>query len=521
MRNSPEAPTTERHLLKPRGLIEHVGQSTRELHGYAPCFLVSPGKERDYDGLCLAKRKKICTSPRIPTFPTVNLSRPRSMPKKTFLCLLLALFCARVAAAQAYRLPLISQTVAAQHGLTRAWATQVDVDPQRGKLKYLSLHAGMLFAVTDRATVQAFDPETGRTVWTQRVGRPEYPTTAATSNEHFVALCNGSSVYVLDRETGGVIFEHRTKVAPSAGPVINNDWVYVPTLEGSLEGYSVSSKKKPPISFHGHGMIGVPPQLAAGNVIWGTAKGFVYACTEKDLTAVFRFATRAPIESRLAYVPPHIITGSADGFIYAMNATTGKRAWQYSTGSPVRGQPVGIEGAVYAVAPAAGMYCLSSERGTLRWFAPDIYDFISASNAHVYASDSLGQLVTLDARTGARIDVLPTQLLTVKLVNSVTDRICLGTPSGLLQCFHEVELTRPIYHSPSAGPSGQPPVAAAAPGTKAAGEPVEPAADAAAPAELAAPAAADPANPFGAEKAKELPTDKPAEKPSDDPFGKP
>jgi outer membrane protein assembly factor BamB len=444
------------------------------------------------------------------------------MLRQILVCQLLALFFAQSAAAQAYRLPLISQTVAAQHGLTRAWATQVEFDAERGRLTHLSLHAGMLFAVTNRATVQAFDPETGRTVWATKVGRPEYPTTAATSNERYVALCNGSTVYVLDRKDGGVLLERRTEVSPSAGPVINNEWVYVPTLDGSLEGYSTTSKTKPRISFHGHGMVAVPPQLAAGNVVWGTAKGFVYACTQTDLTAVFRFATRAPIESRLAYVPPYIVTGSADGFVYAMNATNGKRAWQFSTGSPVRGQPVGIEGAIYAVAPADGMFCLSADRGTLRWFAPNIYCFVAASKSRVYASDSLGQLVVLDAKSGARIDSLPTELLSVKLVNTLTDRICLATTSGLLQCLREIDLTKPIYHSPSAGPTGQPPAAGAPPpATAAGGQRAARAAGPAAPAEPAARPARDAGgDPFGVNKPKAPPPDKPAEK-GDNPFGNP
>ena len=53
------------------------------------------------------------------------------MPKRILICLLLALFCARSVAAQAYRLPLISQTVAAQQPfmelLRKACRLAVDV----------------------------------------------------------------------------------------------------------------------------------------------------------------------------------------------------------------------------------------------------------------------------------------------------------------------------------------------------------------------------------------------------------
>ncbi len=445
------------------------------------------------------------------------------MLRHVLLCLSLTICCALPAAAQTTRYQLIPQPVAAQHGLVRAWATQVEFDAVRGRLTQLSLHGGMLFAVSNQGTVQAIDPESGRTVWATKVGRPEYPTTAATANEKYVALCNGSTLYVLNRADGGILLERRTLGVPTAGPVITSDLVYVPTLDGAVEGYSTTSKIKPTLSFHGYGMVAVPPQLAAGNVIWATAKGFVYACTQDELTAKFRFKTRGAIDAKLAYVPPYIITGSTDGYVYAMDAATGKLAWELSVGSPIRGQPVGIEGSIYAVAPSDGLLCLSAERGTLRWFAPDIYSFVAASQARVYASDSRGRLVVLDAKGGARVDSLPTELLTIKLANTVSDRIYLATPTGLLQCLHELELAQPIMHSPSAMPAGQTPAATvAAPAKAAAGEPPATAAEKAAPDKPAAPppAAGDDKNPFGEEKPKALPPDKPAEK-ENDPFAKP
>ena len=38
---------------------------------------------------------------------------------------------------------------------------------------------------------------------------------------------------------------------------------------------------------------------------------------------------------------------------------------------------------------------------------------------------------------------------TIKLINSDTDRIYLGTETGLIQCLHEMELTEPLVHDAS------------------------------------------------------------------------
>ena len=56
-------------------------------------------------------------------------------------------------------------------------------------------------------------------------------------------------------------------------------------------------------------------------------------------------------------------------------------------------------------------------------------------------------MLTLDAKTGSRIDMMPIDGNNMRLINSQTDRIYLGTKTGLLQCLHEVrtEAARGLY----------------------------------------------------------------------------
>ena len=44
------------------------------------------------------------------------------------------------------------------------------------------------------------------------------------------------------------------------------------------------------------------------------------------------------------------------------------------------------------------------------------------------------------------MDVLPTELLPIKLLNSETDRLYLATDTGLVQCLHEIEQVKPILY---------------------------------------------------------------------------
>jgi hypothetical protein len=137
------------------------------------------------------------------------------------------------------------------------------------------------------------------------------------------------------------------------------------------------------------------------------------------------------------------------------------------------------------------MYCLSAETGKERWFTSAVSKFISASPTRLYTTDESGRLMILDRASGAHLDLLPTELIPIKVVNIQTDRVFLATTTGLLQCLREVDLVKPHLHAiaPEPGPAGPP--AARAPAAAAA--PAE-AAD-----EMPADAAAAADDPFGAE----------------------
>ena len=105
-----------------------------------------------------------------------------------------------------------------------------------------------------------------------------------------------------------------------------------------------------------------------------------------------------------------------------------------------------IEDRVYVSAQLGGMHCLAVKTGKDLWFAPDVFQFVAASKARVYATDRLGRLVVLDAQSGARLDAIATENAPIKLLNTDTDRIYLADETGLIQCLHEVEQSEPIVH---------------------------------------------------------------------------
>lgn len=156
-------------------------------------------------------------------------------------------------------------------------------------------------------------------------------------------------------------------------------------------------------------------------------------------------------------------------------------AWRFSAGSPVTHQPVALGSSVYVFPDEGGVFCLSESTGRERWYSPRASKFLAASPvrgeranpqgkpkketrseeiARIYVSDKMGQTHVLDAATGATLDRIDTTAWSWKFTNLATDRIYLGTTSGMIQCLHELDLEKPVIYQkplrPAASPEAKP-----------------------------------------------------------------
>ena len=132
---------------------------------------------------------------------------------------------------------LIRPQQLAPYGLELAWFNQVQVDPSVGRMTDWLLDRGTLFVVTDTAVLQAFDAETGRSLWATTVGSPDLLTLKPTAGEHLVAVVNGSTIYILNRHTGVILWKRQTEGAVGAGPALSPTHVFVPLIRGKIESY--------------------------------------------------------------------------------------------------------------------------------------------------------------------------------------------------------------------------------------------------------------------------------------------
>jgi hypothetical protein len=335
--------------------------------------------------------------------------------------------------------------------------------------------------VTDRGVIHALDGETGQTLWTQDIGSPGFPTTAATANDSFVALCNGSTIYMLDRRNGQILWSRRAIGAVAAGPAITEEMVAVPMLNGAVENYRVEGQRTGPNIYKSKGSIFVAPVPTARSVAWTTDLGHMYVTDASTGKPRFRLEASDTIVGGVAYLPPrYLFTASFDGYAYGVDEISGDQLWRYSSGSTISQTPVAIGESVFVVTDQAELHAIDANTGgpkevkskqrlaaeaaaamdpaaaavpppsnepRVNWpVVRGIKSIISASPTRLYCLGRPGQLMIVDIRSGALLGVMQIGVQDVVLHNQATDRLILGTSAGLVQCLQERQFAWP--HGP-------------------------------------------------------------------------
>jgi outer membrane protein assembly factor BamB len=397
---------------------------------------------------------------------------------------------------------LITQEQAASVGLKRAWFVRADVDPSYSAVTDWILSNDTLFLVTNAGLLQAIDANTGQSLWSTQFGNPSYPSLGPAANDTLVAVINGSTLYLIDRKTGKVISERPVIGVPGAAPALSNEYVFVPTVSGKIEGYPLNDDA-PNFSrwyYKSFGRALAPPLVTPNSLVWTTSDGFLYVATAQNPTVRFRLETEGEFDARPAYRDPLIYAIALSGDLFAVNENTGTLVWRYLTGFSTDRAPAAVGDKLFVSSEEPMLHCVDASSGRGLWESLGISQFAAVTKSHVYGVDRYGTIHILNFNDGSTVGRIPTGGTLNALVNDQTDRLFLISESGLVQCLYEVGADEPTHYVK--------PAAAAA--TE--GEATEPTTEAAPPAEPADDETAAPVDPFN----------QPAtETESEDPFGTP
>lgn len=355
---------------------------------------------------------------------------------------------------------MLSRDEARRLGLEREWFAQVQLDRARHRVERVVLKDDRLTALTTGGVVQDFNALTGETIWTSPVGNSNFPSLGPAASDKFVAVVNGSTLYVLRRQDGKPVFDRRVfGGAPGASPAVGQEYVFVPLINGRMEGYPLNQgadKSHTPWYYQSYGRAMVAPLATPESVIWSTDQGHTYVAASLSPAVRFRLESASNIVAPPAYHSPLVYAATMRGDVYALDESNGKQKWKYLCGYPIERAPAAVGDRVYVTSEAPALHCIDAKTGTALWVAPKVTQFAAASAQRVYGFDDLQALVVLDAKTGALLHRMPTDGSASALVNDQTDRLYLVSSSGLIQCLHEIGAKKPLYHNPPTAKAPKP-----------------------------------------------------------------
>jgi outer membrane protein assembly factor BamB len=388
------------------------------------------------------------------------MSKQRSTASRTFchrtaIGALVALLAVSVMVDAVYSGRLISRDDARHLGLERAWFAQVRLDRSRNQVERAVLANDRLDVLTTAGVLQEFNAQTGETLWIASVGEASFPNLGPAVSEQFVALINGSTLFVLDRTDGRPVKVRRVGGAPGAAPALTKGHVLVPLLNGRVEGYPIDKEIVTPWYYQSFGRAKVPPSATADSVVWATDSGHLYIAAAEDLSVRSRLETGSEISAPAAHRKPFVFVAAVSGEVFGVEEDTGRKRWKYATGYTVTRAPAAVGDRVYVTSDEPALHAIDAASGVAKWETPGVAQFAAASRDRVYGVDKLGALVVLDAATGAVVGRRPADLSTVALVNDQTDRLYLVSDDGAVQCLREIGAKEPLYHQPAASESEQ------------------------------------------------------------------
>ena len=355
---------------------------------------------------------------------------------------------------------LPTQQQLSQFGLERAWWGQATLNASRDKVRHVTIDEDIVYVQASSGITTAFNSETGERLWATLLGRFDQPSFPAVSNEDLALIIVGSTMYGIDKQTGKTVWTLVLPGQPSTGPSVDDNQVYVGTLDGSVYAFSLRKirqlyreQRLPQWSHEAMvwryqaGKEVTSPPIVTGRVVnFASRDGSLYSVSASDRKLLYQLETDAPIVAPLARLGKIQYMASEDFTFYALNVDNGRVIWEFTSGLPIRRAPFAIASDLYLTPDRGGMYCLDAATGAQRWWQPSLTRFLAVTGPAMFASDEEGNLIKVSRASGAIVGSIPLRAFSVRVSNDRTDRLYLSTESGLIIALRQKGELLPVFH---------------------------------------------------------------------------
>ncbi len=215
----------------------------------------------------------------------------------------------------------------------------------------------VLFGSQD-ATLYCYEAATGKLVWKYAIGDQIRCSPTVVEGRAFLAGCD-AKLHIIDLDRGEAVKTVEIDSPTGSTPAVGGTRVFFGTEAGT---FFAIDWKAAEIAWQFKSPRNLPfrssAAVTAEAIIFGGRDKQVYGLDPGDGHELWKFSTRARVDSSPVVVGSRVFVGSSDGRLYALDRATGKKVWDYEAGGDFTASP----------AVAAGRLVIGNTNGTLYCF---------------------------------------------------------------------------------------------------------------------------------------------------------
>jgi outer membrane protein assembly factor BamB len=240
-----------------------------------------------------------------------------------------------------------------------------------------------IFQLADDGILSAIDKDSGRLLWSRKLGTLSSSTPAIVGGTVFATILSregdgeGGRVVALRAGDGSTIWSRNLPSRSESSPMVDKGKVIFGSEDGTV--YALNAANGQTIwTYHAAGAVKASPTLVNGVLYFGDYSGQVQAIGERTGRRIWIAGSEgAPLGSgtfysTAAYAYGRIYLGNTDGRIYAYDARTGDLDWAVQTGAYVYASPSvadapGLGPTIFEGSYDGNFYALNARSGRIEW----------------------------------------------------------------------------------------------------------------------------------------------------------
>jgi outer membrane protein assembly factor BamB len=272
-----------------------------------------------------------------------------------------------------------------------------------------------VFVSTLKGVVVVFDAESGEEITSFKFRQPIKGSPAVHDSIMIVALASGlETLQALDLLDGSTKWTASVG-AIEASPMIINDLVLVPTLEGVVHARELRDGRErwqyAPGKKEDRKSMRSTPASDGRFILVPSDDGSVVALSLRDGSVVWKIHGRSSIFASPVIVGDRVITANVSGEVNCLDIVTGVLKWKAALGSPITATPASDGESAFIGTSDGRITALDAETGLTRWVyssgAPTTAPFV-ANDAVVFGSYGRG-VTALSKESGTPLWELETE----------------------------------------------------------------------------------------------------------------